>query len=122
MGVSLYFECAPVVEPDLTVSAANTLSPDWDTSDWITRSFIAPFDFVASSVEPYLDRELASEESFTELLPPTLRAIILDSSTQSQTRSRWLLVYIENSASEELQAKFLGWMTGVEDIEYLVKV
>jgi len=51
-------------------------------------------------MEPHLDRDFVANENLTDLLPPILRAIILDSNRESHTRTRWLLTYMENSGSK----------------------
>lgn len=120
MSYLTHFKLVSVVELK-PVAAVIDLSPDRGVSHWFIKSFAHPFDSVATAVEPYLDHDLVAQEKLTDLFPPILKAIILDSSRESHTRIRWLLVYIENSANKELQEDFLRWMKNVEGLEFLVR-
>jgi hypothetical protein len=79
-------------------------------------------EFVANALEQYLDSNLAFSDDVTDLLPPTVKAIILEPGILPQTRTRWLLVYIENSANQELQSQFVNWMENVDGLHFLVKL
>jgi hypothetical protein len=93
-----------------------TLDPDE-----CSKIFGVPFPDVLGRVAPHLDYDFRTRENLTALLPPSMKFIILDWTTNPWTRASALLDHTIRRADKESKEKFLSWMVGVAAIRTLFK-